>query len=112
MTDRRFYRPDSDRQTDKASENSCFWRLFCSSEAANAAAQQAARDQNTILNVLNGWLVQCLKIARVALRERPASRLLTSTRLRGITHINYTEGAGLHTSIRPPSDRRFVLSCL
>lgn len=39
--------------------------------AAKGAAQQATRDQNAALAALNKWLAQYLKIAKVALRDRP-----------------------------------------
>jgi hypothetical protein len=40
-------------------------------EAAKGAAQQSTREQEAALKTLNEWLAQYLKIARVALREKP-----------------------------------------
>jgi hypothetical protein len=40
-------------------------------EAAKGAAQQATREQDAALQALNEWTAQYLKIARVALREKP-----------------------------------------
>jgi len=40
-------------------------------EAAKGAAQQATREQDTALQALNEWTAQYLKIAKVALREKP-----------------------------------------
>ncbi len=40
-------------------------------EAAKGAAQQATREQEAALKELNEWLAQYLKIAKVALREKP-----------------------------------------
>lgn len=40
-------------------------------EAAKGAAQQATREQDAALAALNEWLAQYLKIAKVALREKP-----------------------------------------
>jgi len=39
--------------------------------AAMCVAQQATRDQSAALNALNQWVAQYLKIAKIALRERP-----------------------------------------
>lgn len=39
--------------------------------AAIGAAQQATRDQRAALAALNQWLSQYLKIAKIALREKP-----------------------------------------
>ncbi|HJZ46836.1 MAG TPA: hypothetical protein VKE41_06705 [Roseiflexaceae bacterium] len=39
--------------------------------AAIGAAQQATRDRQAALDVLNEWLAQYLKIARIALRDKP-----------------------------------------
>ncbi len=40
-------------------------------EAAKGAAQQATREQDAALQALNEWMAQYLKIAKVALREKP-----------------------------------------
>ncbi len=40
-------------------------------EAAKGAAQQATRDQEAALEAMEAWTAQYLKIARVALHERP-----------------------------------------
>ncbi len=40
-------------------------------EAAKGAAQQATREQEAALQALNEWTAQYLKIAKVALREKP-----------------------------------------
>jgi hypothetical protein len=40
-------------------------------EAAKGAAQQATREQEAALQALNEWVAQYLKIAKVALREKP-----------------------------------------
>ena len=40
-------------------------------EAAKGAAQQATREQEAALAALNEWMAQYLKIAKVALREKP-----------------------------------------
>ncbi len=40
-------------------------------EAAKGAAQQATREQEAALGALNEWVMQYLKIAKVALREKP-----------------------------------------
>ena len=40
-------------------------------EAAKGAAQQATREQEAALRLLDAWRAQYLKIARVALREKP-----------------------------------------
>ncbi len=40
-------------------------------EAAKGAAQQATREQDAALQALNEWVAQYLKIAKVALREKP-----------------------------------------
>jgi hypothetical protein len=40
-------------------------------EAAKGAAQQATREQEAALQALNKWTAQYLKIAKVALREKP-----------------------------------------
>ena len=40
-------------------------------EAAKGAAQQATRDQDAALKALNQWTARYIKIARVALRDKP-----------------------------------------
>lgn len=40
-------------------------------EATKGAAQQATREQEAALRALNEWVAQYLKIAKVALREKP-----------------------------------------
>jgi hypothetical protein len=40
-------------------------------EAAKGAAQQSTREQEAALKELNEWMAQYLKIAKVALREKP-----------------------------------------
>lgn len=40
-------------------------------EAAKGTAQQATREQEAALQALNEWVAQYLKIAKVALREKP-----------------------------------------
>ena len=40
-------------------------------EAAKGAAQQATREQDAALQALNDWTAQYLKIAKVALRDKP-----------------------------------------
>jgi len=65
------YGYDSERLTRERAALVAFSQADQAQVAAMGAAQQATRDQQAALTALSEWLAQYLKIARVALRDKP-----------------------------------------
>ena len=86
------YGYDAARLTAERAKIAAYDQANQKQEAAKGAAQQSTRDQEAALKALNAWTAQYIKIARVALRDKP--QLLEKLGVAARTSLTAAQRAG------------------